>query len=76
MVRFQEAPVGEVRIWRSLTLLTQHDLRLDRGRVMLLPEHVTRPQPLPSLGYLRLVQAPIVPTRSLLAYQEIAEAEG
>jgi transposase len=76
VVRVQETPSGEVRIWRGLTLMTQHDLRLDRGRVMLLPEHVTRPQPLPSPGYLRLVQAPMVPTRSLLAYQEIAEAEG
>ncbi|HUP24698.1 MAG TPA: IS21 family transposase [Thermoanaerobaculia bacterium] len=77
VVRVQETPTGELRVWTGERLAARHDLLTDRGRVVVLPGHLAlRPPPLPSRGHLRLLPpAPTVPVRPLSVYQAVAEAE-
>lgn len=77
VVRIQETPTGELRIWLGQRMVARHDVLLEKGRVVVVPAHIAlRPPPTPSRGHLRLLPpAPTVPAHSLSAYQAVAEAE-
>jgi hypothetical protein len=77
VLRVQETPEGELRVWAGQRVVARHDLLLDRGRVAVLPGHLAfRPPPAPARGHLRLLPAaPAVAVRPLSVYQAVAEAE-
>lgn len=73
-----------LRDWLGQRVVAEHALRSDRGGVIVLPEHLAfRPAPASSPGWLRLLPSassgqapgPQVPTRSLVVYQAVVEAE-
>jgi hypothetical protein len=75
-VRVQETPAGKLVIWQNTRIVAEHDLRTEKGRVIVVPGHLTfRPSPTPSEGRLRRLDAPDVPTRSLDDYEAAARAE-
>jgi transposase len=77
VVRVQETPDGELRLWLGQHMVARHGPLLDKGRVAVLPGHLAfRPPPAPARGHLRLLPpAPTVPVHPLSAYQAVAEAE-
>jgi transposase len=75
-VRVQETPVGKLLIWQGSRTVVEHDLRTEKGRVIVVPGHLAlRPPPEPSRGQLRLLDAPTVAARSLHEYEALAQAE-
>lgn len=75
-IRVQETPVGKVVIWHGQRAVAEHDLRTEKGRVIVVSGHLTfRPPPAPSDGRLRRLDAPTVPARSLQDYEAFAQSE-